>query len=195
MLTIFNVPVTELVHPPPAAGSQIQNALERLGATHLRENPDVLPSELVSEASDVIREVLIAAESPRHLTALAPVLVRHVDRVDFQRLRTDIPRARLGWIVENTVEAARRELKRPLARRWRVGYQRAIVILEDVLAQLRARPRRFSRVDILDADVRSAKTRQQLEQQASAISRRWNVVTAIQVEDFVTALRESRVAG
>src|SRR3954470_5298358 len=55
VLKLFNVPATDFVNASRASESQLQNALERLGATHLRENPDVLPSDAVKDVSDVIR--------------------------------------------------------------------------------------------------------------------------------------------
>lgn len=197
-LKLFNVPATDFVSQPRSSGSQLQNALERLGATHLRERPDLLPSDVVKEAGDVIREVLIAAESPRHLTALGPVIVRHADEINFDRLRTQLHelglRRRLGWLVENTLAATLHELETPLPLQWRSLYRRAIVVLEDAVPFLGKSPRRSSTAlpDILDRTVRSSKTAEQLARDGSAISRQWNVVTAIQIADFVAALRASR---
>jgi hypothetical protein len=78
-------------------------------------------------------------------------------------------------------------------------YQRAIVLLQNALAKVRGTrsPRRLhwraATLDILDRDVRSAKTVSALLAGRSPISRGWNLVTAIQLEDFVEALRASRV--
>jgi transcriptional regulator with XRE-family HTH domain len=198
VLRMFNVPATDFVNAPRANAAQLQNALERLGATHLRESPDVLPSELVKDAGNLIREVLTAADSPRHITALAPVLVRQAERINFAMLRSQLNelglRTRLGWLVDNTVEAARYELiHQPMHKEWSSIYRRAVLLLEEAFSHGRARPRRATAPDVLDRAVRSSKTLRQLEQEASTISRRWNIVTAIQVGDFVDALRASRV--
>jgi transcriptional regulator with XRE-family HTH domain len=203
VLRLFNVPATDFASQARASESQMQNALERLGARHLRENPDVLPSEAFKETGDLVREVLIAAESPRQISGLAAVLVARADQVNFEQLHAQLRgiglQGRLGWLLDNTVQAAIHELEGSLPRRWRLPYQRAIVLLQNALARVRGttsarRVRwRSTAVDILDRDVRSEKTASALLAGGSPISRSWNIVTAIQLEDFVEALRASRV--
>jgi hypothetical protein len=43
--------------------------------------------------------------------------------------------------------------------------------------------------DVLDADIRSAKSRALAEQRRSEISTRWGVVSELQSEDFARAIR------
>jgi hypothetical protein len=84
---LFNVGVNRFV---PSAGpssgrdreAQVQNALARLGALHLQENRNVLPSERFDDARSAVRETLVRAESPRLVTALAPVLVANAEQVN-----------------------------------------------------------------------------------------------------------------
>lgn len=203
VLRLFNVPATDFATEARAGESQMQNALERLGARHLRENPDVLPSEAFKETGDLVREVLIAAVSPRQISGLAAVLVARADQVNFEQLHARLRgiglQGRLGWLLDNTVQAAIHELEGPLPRRWRLSYQRAIVLLQSALARVRGatsgrRVRwRSTTRDILDRDVRSEKTASALLAGGSPISRSWNIVTAIQLEDFIESLRASRV--
>ena len=194
VLRLFNVAVSEFVTAPGASRSQ--NALVRLGAAHLRDSVSASPAHDVAQPIDVIRDVLVEAESPRLVTALAPVLVQHIDDINFRQLRVAVAktgfRRRLGWLLDSTLEATQRELIGPLALAlpWARRYQRAVL----VLGEQRLQPsRRIQERDLLDKDVRSKQTQQQLIATASPISRRWNIVTAIQIEDFVEALRMSRV--
>src|SRR5271163_926930 len=54
ILKLFNVTASEFAPEPQGQESELQNALARLGALHLQESSDVLPSERLSGASDVI---------------------------------------------------------------------------------------------------------------------------------------------
>ena len=50
----------------------------------------MLPSEQLTEVADVVRETLIGAESSRLLTALAPVLVQNIDRLNLPKLHAQL---------------------------------------------------------------------------------------------------------
>ncbi|MFA6318238.1 MAG: helix-turn-helix transcriptional regulator, partial [Elusimicrobiota bacterium] len=89
ILKTFNVPI-DYFAPPKATVSELQNALARLGAAHLAESAEVLPTERLKEALAVIREVLAVAESPRQITGLAPVLVNHAASLNLAKLRTEL---------------------------------------------------------------------------------------------------------
>lgn len=163
----------------------------RLGATHLHEIDDVHPEERHDDVGETVREVLLTA-APRHLTALAPVLVRNLDRVSLRKLRADLVEAglerRLGWLVDNVREAVRQELcgrlPRPVAQR----YRRAEVVLDTFLGFALA-PAEVSPLDLLDTTIASRETRREVEEASSAISKRWGIVTDLQPTDFVEALR------
>ena len=74
--------------------AQIQNALARHGAVHLRESSDLVPSDQLDDVGEVVREALLSG-SPRLVTALAPVLVRNINRVHPGKLRLDLVQAGL----------------------------------------------------------------------------------------------------
>ena len=54
------------------------------------------------------------------------------------------------------------------------------------------RPARKALEDLVDDTIRSEKTLEVVRDASSALSRRWHVVSALQVEDFVEALRASQ---
>lgn len=196
ILQLFNVSAAHFVNKRPNRRGEIQNALARFGAFHLVEEPDVLPSEAFSELGTLVREVLAAPESPRQVTGLAPVLVQHPDRFRLSRVRNDLfalgLEGRLGWLVESVRNAIREELRTTKDRQWLARYKRAELIFDDFLATFRASEESRNQFDILDANVRSPKTLDRLRSEASPVSRRWRIATAIRNEDFVEALRASR---
>ena len=167
---------------------------------HLQESADVLPSERLQEAGDVVRETLVAAEFPRSLAALAPVLVRHVNRIKLKRLELQLAEAglerRLYWLVDNALEAIRHELHHSSRGPWRQLCRRAEVVLGAFLdSGVNAAPWPSApALDILDADIRSKQTLEEVVASSSPISRRWGIVTSLQPSDFAEALRAARVA-
>lgn len=194
MLQLFNVPASHFLPPAYDQGAELQNALVRLGATHLHEVADVLPTERLEGVADVVREVLATA-TPRHLTALAPVLVHHINRVSLRKLRADLVEAgldrRLGWLVDNTREALRMELRGPLHRPMAQRYRRAEVVLDTFLdfAGLPTDAVSADPLDLLDTTIASPKTQREVAEAASSISKRWGIVTDLRPEDFAEALR------
>jgi len=198
ILKLFNVTASEFAPVPQGQDSELQNALARLGALHLQESSDVLPSERLSGASDVIREAIVGSESPRLVTALAPVLVGNIDHVNLKKLHLQLTEAglgrRLAWLVENTLEAIRRELPGVSPTPWRRLYSRAQVVLGSFLDFVKVESDEEPAPDVLDASIRSKQTLAEVTASASAISRRWGIVTTLQPEDFVEALRSARAA-
>ena len=201
ILKLFNVPFSHFAMGQNGPGSGIQNALARLGAIHLRHRSDVLPSERLDEAGDVVREVLLGAESPRHITSLAPVLVRNIDRINLNRLHAQFLEygleRRLAWLVENTLMAVRDELSVGLPRKEAIQYGRAEFMLGAFLENLpfdRSRRNSVEALDILDTRILSEKKLQDVRNSTSTISDRWGIATALQPDDFIEALRASHVA-
>lgn len=191
---IFNASVDRFLPKKrgPAA-SQIQNALARLGAVHLVETEDVLPSEHLSEAVNVILEVLSAPESPRHVSGIAPVLVEQIPHLDLRRLRARLAEAglarRLGWLLDNAKQAIEEELESPeaLSRSTRVKYNRALSYLS--LPHV-SPPPETPEEEIFDPGIASEQTLVEVRKQQSAISRKWGMLTFLQPEDFRAALRQ-----
>ncbi len=206
LLQVFNVTIAELVAERPAAEEGLQNTLARLGAKHLVEAPDVLPSDWVDDVERSIREAL-ATGVPRLVTALAPVLVRHVERVNVVKLRAALAEVgiqrRLDWLLENVLAAIEIELRdERLPRSITQSYRRVQTELElarafvsprsaDGEGILEGEPRRY---DLLDPQVRTMETANDLLASASPIAKRWGIITALTERDFADALRAARVA-
>jgi len=197
ILRLFNVGVNEFTSATPNQASELQNALARLGALHLQESSAILPSERLTNAGAAVRETLVSAESPRLITALAPVLVLNIDHVNLKRLYADLLAAgieqRLAWVVDNTVEAIKRDAPTVSSAPLRRRYRRAQVLLESFLGFLSAAPRgEPSAVDVLDRAIRSKQTLADVIAASSPLSRRWGIATTVQVDDFIEALRGAR---
>jgi transcriptional regulator with XRE-family HTH domain len=196
LLKLFNV-TTDYFEPDGATTDDaFQNTLARLGAFHLRESDDVLPSQRLRQVADVVREVLVSAQSSRLVTSLAPVLVRNIDVVNLSRLQLQLADAglerRLAWLVDNTLAAIRREL-RQAPHEVATQYRRAEVLLESFLdvatAAQTAKPAASKTIDVLDPNIRSKKTLAEVTASSSSLSRRWGIITDLQPEDFAEALR------
>ncbi len=202
MLGVFNVTASHFAPPDQDRDAQLQNALARLGAAHLHEDDDVAPSERLEEVGEVVRDTLLS-EAPRHLTALGPVIVQNLERVNLRKLRADLAGAgldrRLFWVLDNVLEALRRELRQPLARALAQRYRRAEVVLGmflDSVPPLAIDPSRSAGavpLDLLDVTIGSRKTVLDVAEASSDISKRWGIVTALQPDDFALALRGARV--
>jgi transcriptional regulator with XRE-family HTH domain len=197
ILSLFNVPATHFAPQGRSHESDLQNALARLGALHLHETADVVPSEQFEEVENVVLETL-ASQSPRQLTALAPVLVSNIDRLSLPRLQQKLIEVgldrRLGWLVDNAVEALHRELKASASGPWTQPYRRAELVLGVLLESLVARFPAWvegSVPDLLDPTV-DRQTLEEVRAASSSISKRWGVVTSLQPQDFADALRAAR---
>ncbi len=201
VLKTFNVPVDYFASSKASAESQLQNALARLGGSHLFESSEVLPTEALKEVNEVILQTLVSGESPRQTSALAPVIVANINRINLSKLRADLRQAgferHLGWVLENTLEALRQEKDPTRSREWRVRYKRAETVLENFLAPwLNERDNSASTPaeDILDKGIASQETVEQVRASSSRISKAWRIVTRFQTEDFVHALRQAHGA-
>lgn len=187
---IFNVPLSHFSTPAPVA-DELQNTLAALGAAHLHESMDVLPSERLREVRAAIRETVIAADSPRQLTALAPVVVNHIDRLNLWQLALEFRElglgGRLGWLLESVRQAIETELSRDLPRPQKQRYVEAQASLGGLLNTYQPSP--DGSEDVLDRDIRSERARKEARAERSSIARRWGVVTRLRDEDFVEALR------
>jgi transcriptional regulator with XRE-family HTH domain len=170
---------------------QLWNAAARLGASHLAESEDVLPSQHVQQVNDLLREGLAYARSPRLLTALAAVLVARADELQLHYIEEQLLRLglahRLLWLVDNTLAAVQSLLAAAPPRALAMRYQRAEVVLSTWLRT--PRPKAAAKTaDVLDVDIRSDKSRALTEKQRSRISKRWGVLSEIQPDDFARAV-------
>jgi len=199
MLKYFNVPLSYFETDPADPGDAIQKALAYYGAGHLVENRELLPSERLEQLDSVIREVILDGGSSRWITALAPVLVRNIDQVNLQKLHAQFRdyglHSRFLWLLDNVAQAIRETLEEPLPRKQIVPLQRALSALETFRAWVNPRAWETSEgpEDTLGPGILSPETRNELRASSSDLSKRWRILTPIQVEDFKNALQESHV--
>lgn len=199
-LALTNLSIEEFL-PAANTDSAFQNALARLGAHGLREDPGTLPSARLATARDAIREVLVSPDSPRLVAALAPVLVWNIDGLNFHALHHDLAvlglGRRLGWLAENVraaLDLSGGRAPRPWLLRERISrveLDRFFGLVEPRVAPEGANdaPDRF------DTHIASARTAHDVEQAASDISRRWGVLTVLQPSDFREALDAAYTSG
>jgi transcriptional regulator with XRE-family HTH domain len=201
ILQLFNVAPSRFIGNTDRSG-QLQNALARLGAGHLTEIEGVVPADDLFDGVTAIRETLIDGD-PRLTAALAPVLIANIDRVGLNKLYLDLERIgferRVAWLVENTLSAlSGHALLNELPRTWLQRARRSEVVLKTFLSPLRNRvdlePTR-SPADIFDPRIRSQKTLEAIQRERSNISRVWNIVSALQPQDFENAIRAASAAS
>lgn len=197
ILKSFNVGLDYFTNETSDDTALLQNALVRLGARHLKERDDVLPTAALGDLTTVVFEALLSA-TPRLTTALAPVLVLHVDELNLNAVRAKLAsiglQRRLDWLIDNTSQAVKEELRTAPPRVWAQRYRRAELVFETALDFAKhATPRQDGPPDILDGNVRSKASLKQLVESSSEVSQRWGIATALQPDDFTTALRAARV--
>jgi transcriptional regulator with XRE-family HTH domain len=195
---LFNVTSSDFVVGSRDPSLAIQNALARLGAAHIQESVQVLPSMELEEAHDVVREGLLDG-SPRIITALAPVLASNAERLNLGKLYADLETQgrgrRLAWVIENTLDALSSLSRHSRgARTWAKLYRRAALQLRLFLDLVAPPPGSHPPVDILDATIRSKRTLEEVQRAASKASQRWGIATSLQLEDFIQALTAAHAA-
>ena len=203
ILRLFNVPVDYFAPAKVSTGAQLQNSLARLGAKHLAENEQIIPSDRLKAAIAAIREALISAESSRQIAAIAPILVEHAGSLNFSKLHADFielgGETRLGWIIDSSLKAIKREeLSSKLPQEWRLKYRRAYVLIDSLNAwrKLTTIHERLKAAEyaVLDPEIASEETLKEVKANLSPIAKRWHIITEIDVRDFTRALRAARGA-
>jgi len=199
ILKLFNVGIDHFTSETARdTSADLQNALVRLGGRHLQQREDALPTTALEDTATVLYETLVSG-TPRLITALAPVLVLHIDELNLNAVRAKLAsiglQRRLDWLVDNTCHALREELQRAPPRVWAQRYRRAELVLQTALdfAKEHAIPSQNSSPDILDGNIRSKATLRDVLGSSSEVSRRWGIATALQPKDFTMALRAARV--
>jgi transcriptional regulator with XRE-family HTH domain len=197
VLKFFNVPASHFDAAPGASGGALQKALAAHGATHLVEDPDLLPSEQLARVDEVIRETLIAGENPRAVTALAPVIIRNIGQINlaklFVRFKEFHLEGRYGWLIDNILGAIALTLKDVSPGKQALALAKAASVLREHRDRFCATPAAGEGPgeDYLGVPIASAKTKNEVLRNRSELSKTWNILTTLQVEDFAKAIRES----
>lgn len=201
---LFNVLPTDFIPEEGSAKTQIRRSLIRHGARNLVDDERTLPSKRLAEAKEALKETLIAAESPRDIAALAPVIVQNAATLPLVGVSSDLNRLgahlerRLCWLLENVIAALDEELKTPLPQIWKVRYLRAKTRIAGNFNIIKQRwnpiygQKPPADEDLVDTDLVGSAAINQARTQSSEISKRWDIISNLQVDDFVRAIRESR---
>lgn len=133
------------------------------------------------------------------VTALAPVLVRNAERLNLAKLHAELESLgrdrRLAWVIDNTLTALGQLSRSSIdAKQWSKLHRRAEVNLRSFLNFVDPPPGRRLPLDILDAPIRSQRTLDEVQRTSSKLSQRWAIVTSLQPEDFLEALRAAGAA-
>jgi hypothetical protein len=142
---------------------------------------------------------LVEGGAARLLTALAPVLVNHSTRINLNKLYVQFKEygleSRYAWLLDNVSLAVHETLGDVWPRNIANRLRKAEAVLGNFRIWLHENVQTNANMppDSLGLAILSAKTREELAIEASAPSVRWNILTAIQVEDFSKAIRESHV--
>lgn len=201
LLRLFNAAPSDFTKASRDRDLDLQNALARLGATHLNESPILVSSEL-EQVHDVVRETLLHG-APRLVTALAPVLVNHANNLNLPKLYAELHalglERRLVWVVENTLLALEVLASEggTSARAWSKVRRRAEVALGLFVELVAGRSQApgWNPVDLLDPSIRSLRTLEEVKRTASRPSQRWGIATSVQPRDFVEALRAAHATS
>ena len=180
-LQLFNSSVERFTASTVSRDAELQNALVRAGATHLRTIPNAPSTSRYERFQDLLAEVLESGD-PRWITALGPILATHASELNLNRLTRDRGFTgltdRLFWLFENVLEAsklARVDQRSPSSRALRTLIEFAT-------------PPSGTAEDVLDPAIRSRKTADQVRRDSSNISKRWHIVTRLQPDDFASVL-------
>lgn len=200
ILKNFNVTIDYFISEKNDINSEIQNTLARLGASYLTESRTSLPSERIKNVSQAILEILSDPKSPRLVTALAPAIVYDSSPSLLNSLRIRLQDSglaqRWGWLLSNILIAIDHELdNKPagLTKERAAKYQTAEGLIKRSLSSLHLFPgiNIENNPDVFDPNIISEKSIKEVSTSRSKISKKWNIVTRIQPNDFVQALRES----
>lgn len=201
---LFNVLPTSFLPEEGTAQSQLRRSLVRHGAKNLVDDDQALPSARFASVKEAIRETLIAAESPRDIAGLAPVIVKNVGSLPFTELARSLfvlgshLERRLCWLLDNILAAIDIQLQTGnLTHSDKVRYLRARTRLSGELRLISQRwqshygEETIKEEDTLDLDLNSPESIDEARSTSSKISKRWKIVSHIQPNDFAAALRDS----
>lgn len=195
LMQTFNVPLSYFVATKSIdPESQLRNAIARLGGSQLKEAPNILPSERLAEINTVIIETLTGGMSSRLITSLVPVVVNYAREIHFDRILKKMSEYklenRLLWIGDGITRTLDKRLATFVPREQSLKYRKARAIL-DVFFDVQFAIRRFRgdfSEDLLDAEIASRKTFNQIMESRDDLAKKWHIVTRITEDDFYQSL-------
>jgi transcriptional regulator with XRE-family HTH domain len=196
MLQFFNLPISHFVKQEKASfEDQLQNRLIQLGGTQLREKADVLPSEKLSDVCAVILESLISGFTSRRLMALVPVIIKHIDQASLKFIESKLKELglenRLYWLMNGVGNALHMRLQLYVSREYKLLYKKAEIEFSLWGLYEFANIKKVREIeDVLDQNIMSQKTLDQVRTSRDALAKTWNIVTRVTQENFSNALLE-----
>jgi len=197
----FNLPLSEFFPTETSEDEDLlQNALIRFGADHLREITGLGPSQRFESVNEVIAQILATSPSSRLITALAPVLAKNFEKINFNWIGEKLHRQRLenrlGWLIDATCQALEERLGTPpISRDREFLYKRALQLLERKrkIPDFYGLPPSPSLAveDELDSDLTSLKTLESVKKKRDEAARKWGIITRITLDDFYRALEDA----
>lgn len=196
----FNLSLDDFVKRKKVLPEQeLQNAMVRLGAKHLREIPGVVISEKYLDVCEVVFQVLLQAPHSRLVAHLAPVVLDKAPEINFislfHRLVPTEKQNRVWWLVEQVLNSANRRLaKDHLPKPQMKKYKTATLILYDnicigdAMKELRDRQDIY---DILDGEVVSVGHTNKARDRSDEVAKKWRLITGLTENDFYEALVET----
>lgn len=194
ILSLFNVGVEHFIGRQAPGTDAVQNALARHGARHLIEGELLVPA-LLDEPTELVTTVLRSPTSPRHVSALAPVIVSAADEISLDEVAVRLARLgrerRVFWLAESVRNALNEDS--PTSATERAANRRARTLLELFLQTTKGSPPPLDApLDVFDPEIRSLKSSERVFSEASDEARRWRIVTQLRTADFLDALRSAR---
>lgn len=192
ILSIFNIGAEHFARSPESGVSALQNALVRVGASHLVASDVPVPSTL-EDPANLVFFVLLDPESPRHVAALAPVLVKSIDRISLPMLAAKLKEtgrdARLGWLLESVRNVLVQQAPAAYSNARR-EMQRALATIDLFLKSRALHPGApGAAIQLLDANIRSLDTAERVLAEASDEAKKWKLATRLTRDDFAEALK------
>jgi transcriptional regulator with XRE-family HTH domain len=194
VMQTFNVPLNYFVKTKATdPEAPLRNAIARLGGSQLTEDPNILPSEKLNDIYTVIFETLVGGASSRLITSLVPVIINNAPHVNFSYIQKKLAKYRLEnrlyWIGEGIIRALDQRLTTFVPREQSLKYRRAKTILDNFFGiELRINKGRDFHEDLLDSDIASQKTLDQIKVSRDDLANKWHIVTRITEDDFYQSL-------
>ncbi|MBA2544361.1 MAG: hypothetical protein H0V17_32260 [Deltaproteobacteria bacterium] len=101
---------------------------------------------------------------------------------------------RFGWVVDNTLIAVKRLLDGAGSKSKKLEFLPAATRLAALSRGLEHRRAAPPSEDILDLNIRSERTLEEVRRHLSQVSKNWSVISTIQPDDFEKALRTALAA-
>lgn len=197
LVRFFNIPLSafETSKKKSSEDRELQNAVAYFGGKNLYESSDLLPSEKFDRLNSVVVETIIIGSPTRLLTSLAAVIVKNINNVDFNWIESRLFQRsylnRWGWFLENTFEALK-IFSRYNKKMHGTAYYKLSRGLDLLKFEWEIGKNTFKET-VLDNNILSEKTERLVMAKRSDISKKWKIVSRLQLEDFKIALDEALI--